>query len=84
MPANLREIVAKHWNEAGMKEREDVAKLNATLKDELTAKGMKFNQPDPSSFREKLKAAGFYAEWKRKYGEEAWGILEKAVGASLT
>ena len=24
--------------------------------------------------------AGFYAEWKGKYGDEAWSILEKAVG----
>jgi hypothetical protein len=25
----------------------------------------------------------FYAEWKKKYGDEAWAILEKAVGTSL-
>ena len=24
--------------------------------------------------------AGFYAEWKGKYGDEAWAILEKSVG----
>jgi hypothetical protein len=28
-----------------------------------------------------LKKAGFYAEWKAKYGEEAWALLEKAAGA---
>lgn len=24
--------------------------------------------------------AGFYAEWRGKYGEEAWGLLEEATG----
>jgi TRAP-type C4-dicarboxylate transport system substrate-binding protein len=65
-------------------EREDVAKLNAGLKDELTSKGMTFNNPDAAPFREALRKAGFYAEWKKKYGEEAWAILEKAVGSSLS
>ena len=38
----------------------------------------------PNSFRDALRKAGFYAEWKKKYGDEAWGILEKAVGSSLS
>ena len=39
-----------------------------------------FNALDPAPFRDKLRAAGFYTEWKGKYGEEAWAILEKSVG----
>ena len=34
-------------------------------------------QLDPAPFRDKLRSAGFYTEWKGKYGEEAWAILEK-------
>ncbi|WP_137134210.1 TRAP transporter substrate-binding protein [Rhizobium sp. FKY42] len=83
LPEDLRGIVAKHLNEAGKKEREDVAKLNASVKDDLVAKGMTFNDTDASLFRAALKEAGFYSEWKAKYGDEAWGILEKAVGSSL-
>ena len=37
-------------------------------------------QPEIAPFREKLRSAGFYAEWKGKYGDQAWDILEKAVG----
>jgi TRAP-type transport system periplasmic protein len=81
LPENLRPILAKHINAAGEKEREDVAKLNATLQDELAAKGMVFNRPDPAPFRDKLRKAGFYAEWKGKYGDEAWANLEKFTGA---
>lgn len=83
MPEDVREIVARNLNEAGVKEREDVAALNATLQQELEGNGMKINQPDSASFRQKLKDAGFYAEWKGKYGQEAWSILEEAVGTSL-
>jgi hypothetical protein len=28
-----------------------------------------------------LRAAGFYAEWKKRYGPEAWAVFEKQVGA---
>src|SRR6201996_1715087 len=77
---DIKTIVAKNVNAAAVKEREDTEKLNASVKDELAAKGLVFNQPDIAPFREKLRSAGFYSEWKGKYGEEAWTILEKAVG----
>jgi tripartite ATP-independent transporter DctP family solute receptor len=80
LPEDVRAIVAKHINAAGVKEREDVAKLNGNLQQELAAKGMVFNQPDPAPFRDKLRKAGFYSEWKGKYGDEAWALLERAVG----
>lgn len=80
LPDDVRTVVAKHINAAGMKEREDVAKLNANLQQELATKGLAFNQPDPAPFRDKLRAAGFYREWKGKYGDDAWALLEKAVG----
>ena len=51
---------------------------------ELTSKGMTLNETKPDSFREALRKAGFYAEWKKKYGDEAWAILEKAVGSTLS
>jgi tripartite ATP-independent transporter DctP family solute receptor len=80
LPQDMRTIVAKHINAAAEKEREDVAKLNATIQKELAGQGLIFNQPDPAPFRDKLRQAGFYAEWKGKYGNEAWAILEKSVG----
>lgn len=80
LPADLQAIVAKHVNAAGLKERADVAELNAGLQKELASKGMQFNQPDTTAFRDQLRKAGFYAEWKGKYGDEAWAILERAVG----
>ena len=80
LPEDVRGTVAKHINAAGLKERDDVAKLNATLQQDLAAKGLVFNRPDPAPFRDKLCAAGFYTEWKAKYGDEAWSLLERSVG----
>src|SRR5271165_220223 len=80
VPEDIRTIVAKNINAAAVKERGDTAKLNGNLRGELEGKGLVFNQPDVAPFRDKLRAAGFYVEWKGKYGEEAWAILEKAVG----
>jgi tripartite ATP-independent transporter DctP family solute receptor len=80
LPEDVRTIVARNINAAAVNARVDTEKLNATVRQELTAKGLTFNQPDVAPFREKLRAAGFYSEWKGKYGEEAWAILEKAVG----
>src|SRR6201991_3210034 len=80
LPDDIKTIVAKHVNAAAVKEREDTEKLNASVKDELAGKGLTFNQPEVGPFRDKLRTAGFYAEWKGKYGDEAWSLLEKAVG----
>ena len=80
LPADVRAIVAKNINAAAGKEREDTAKLNANLQQELAGKGLTFNQPTTAPFRDKLRTAGFYAEWKGKYGDQAWELLEKAVG----
>jgi tripartite ATP-independent transporter DctP family solute receptor len=79
LPEDLRAIVARHINAAGMKERADVAELNATLQKELAAKGMVFNEPKADSFRARLRDAGFYSEWKGKFGDEAWAILERST-----
>jgi len=80
LPANLREVVAKNINAAGMNERADVAAMNAGLQKELTDKGMIFNNTTPDSFRAQLTKAGFYKEWQGKYGNEAWALLEKYSG----
>jgi TRAP-type C4-dicarboxylate transport system substrate-binding protein len=84
LPANIKDVVAKNINEAGLAERADVAKLNATVQDELVAKGMVFNKPETAPFRDALLKAGFYDEWKRKFGDDAWAILNKSAGGGLS
>jgi len=81
LPKDLQEIVARNINGAALREREDVRQLNDSLQGELTQKGMVFNKTDTEKFRTALRAAGFYAEWKEKYGAEAWAVLENQVGS---
>jgi TRAP-type transport system periplasmic protein len=80
LPPDIQEIVSKNINAAALLQREDVAKQNASLKSDLEAKGLIFNNVDPGPFRETLSKAGFYAEWRVKFGEEAWQLLEESTG----
>jgi tripartite ATP-independent transporter DctP family solute receptor len=80
LPQNIRDIAAKHLNAAAVNERADIAALNASLEKDLAAKGIVFNTPKTEPFREKLRAAGFYAEWKGKFGDEAWAVMERYTG----
>ncbi|MFO1126835.1 MAG: TRAP transporter substrate-binding protein [Rhodospirillales bacterium] len=80
LPDDLRDIVARNWNEAALAERADLAELNTSLKQDLATKGLAFNQPDPAPFREALRKAGFYSEWRHRFGGEAWAMLEATTG----
>ena len=81
LPKDMQGIVARELNRSALDERADVARLNDTVASDLKSKGLEFVDVDKASFRAALKQAGFYAEWKKKYGEEAWAILEGEVGS---
>ena len=80
MPKDLQEIVARNINLAALDQRKENLRLNQSLQGELEKKGLVFNTPDPSSFRAALTKAGFYSEWRAKFGPAAWKLLEKYSG----
>ena len=80
LPEKTRAIIDANFNSAALSERVDSAKLNEQARGELTKLGVTFNDAKRELFRETLRKAGFYAEWKTKYGEEAWTMLEKTTG----
>ena len=80
LPNDIKAVVAKSFNDVALLEREDLAGLDRTLQAELEKKGLTFTKPDLNSFRDKLRTAGFYQEWRGKVGNEAWTLLEKYVG----
>jgi tripartite ATP-independent transporter DctP family solute receptor len=83
LPPEAQTIVARELNKSAVEERADIAKLNGSVADDLKSKGLEFVEVDKPAFREALKNAGFYAEWKKKYGDEAWTILESEVGTLI-
>jgi TRAP-type transport system periplasmic protein len=80
LPAELQEIVASNFDATAINERADLVAMDRSLQAELTAKGMTFNTPDAAQFRAALVKAGFYTQWQKTYGAEAWAQLEKYTG----
>lgn len=80
LPADLLDIVNSQFDAAAIRERADLLEMDRSLRAELTTKGMTFNTPDPVQFRAALVKAGFYTQWQKTYGAEAWAQLEKYTG----
>jgi tripartite ATP-independent transporter DctP family solute receptor len=81
LPADAQTIVNTEFSAAAMAERLDIATLNGDVRGTLEKHGLAFNDVDTVAFRAALKDAGFYKEWRGKYGEDAWRVLEDSVGA---
>jgi tripartite ATP-independent transporter DctP family solute receptor len=80
LPPDLQKIVSTAINDAGVAQRGDISAMNENIAKDLAAKGLAFTHPASDSFRAKLRSSGFYGEWQKKFGAEAWGHLEDAVG----
>jgi tripartite ATP-independent transporter DctP family solute receptor len=80
LPHSIREIVSRQLNAAAVEQRRDVATQNAKLKGDLAGRGLSFNEVDPAPFRAILRESGFYRQWRSKFGEQAWHLLEEATG----
>lgn len=76
----MRAIVNREFDRAADVQRADIARLSQTLRGDLTAKGMVFNDVDVKPFQAALAKTSFYSDWKAKYGAEAWGLLEHSSG----
>jgi tripartite ATP-independent transporter DctP family solute receptor len=80
LPPDLTEILNESFDAAALKERADLVEMDRSLQAELAAKGMLFTKPDPVQFRAALVKAGFYGQWQKTYGVEAWARLETYTG----
>ena len=80
LPDDLQALVAREFNRAALEERADVARMNASLGATLKGQGMTVFETDPAAFRARLRQAGFYQEWQKRLGPEAWGALQSVVG----
>lgn len=81
LPPDAQKVVEREFAAAAISERADIDKLNVDVRKTLEGRGLLINDVDTAPFRATLKQAGFYKEWRGKYGEEAWRVLESEVGA---
>jgi TRAP-type transport system periplasmic protein len=80
LPADVQEIVTRELNTAADAERADIAALSKSLRDDLSAKGLQFVEVDKPAFRSTLGKTTFYKDWRAKFGDKGWTMLEQAVG----
>jgi tripartite ATP-independent transporter DctP family solute receptor len=80
LPEDLRAIVTREFDRSALDQRADVAKLSDSLRSDLSAKGLQFNDVDRNSFRDVLRKTSFYRDWRAKFGDQAWSLLEASAG----
>jgi TRAP-type transport system periplasmic protein len=80
LPQEIATLLNESFDAAATRERADLLAMDRSLQADLTAKGMVFSKPDPAQFRAALVKAGFYGQWQKTYGTEAWEQLEKYTG----
>jgi TRAP-type transport system periplasmic protein len=80
LPIQVQEIVIRNTKTYVAQQRAFVRAANANLEQMLRQHGMLVNAVDTESFRERLRDADFYRDWRRSVGEEAWALIETKVG----
>lgn len=80
LPDDLRALATRLFEAHAIKQRAAHEVLNASLEAKLKGFGMQFNNVDGKPFRAALQKAGYYSDWQKKFGAEAWTLLEKYSG----
>ena len=80
LPSRTRDIVEGEFDRSILEERADLIRLSPDMRGDLIMAGLDINPVDTAPFQQALRKAGFYAEWRGKYGDTAWRLLEDYVG----
>jgi len=76
LPVPLREQVARAFSQAALAQRREQADAEDALRRRLQAAGLALDEVDRASFRASLAQAGFYEEWRARFGPAAWRALQ--------
>lgn len=80
VPADLQQVMQKHFNAAALKQRADIVAANTALQARLEAQGLTFNTTDAEVFQQTLARSSFYKDARAKFGDNAWNLLQKFAG----
>jgi TRAP-type transport system periplasmic protein len=78
LPDDIKAVIERNAAKYVRQQREDQGRLNASLREDLAARGLVFNEVDQAAFRARLPSV--YAAWKEKLGSKCWALLEAEVG----
>ncbi|GAC1659059.1 MAG: TRAP transporter substrate-binding protein [Candidatus Elarobacter sp.] len=73
----IQDVISHEMAKATLAARNDNVILNRSVRDKLTRRGMKFNEVDKNSFKQKLVESKYYERWRDKFGPKAWAALEQ-------
>jgi TRAP-type transport system periplasmic protein len=77
IPAELQAVIRKHMDRSALDQRRDTVEQNTSIARDLPSHGIQVVDANRDAFRTKLAATGYYPEWKKRFGPEAWALLEK-------
>ena len=77
---DLQAVCGRHFDAAVERQRKDFLQMEATSQGRLRTAGIEFTSPDRGQLRRDLVQAGYYADWKKRFGPKAWSDLERYTG----
>ena len=83
LPKDLRDIMERNADASGERCSQESDHADIALRPRLKANGMIFNDVDRLAFREAIHKAGLYVQWRQRYGDEVWHLLETGTGQKL-
>ena len=78
--ADKRMVIQSNFESHAVSQQKEFMRKDLEMEAVLQSKGMTFTTPDRSRFRAKLQSAGYYRDWKAKFGADAWSVLERYAG----
>jgi len=81
LPKDMQDLVMAEFDRAGTDVRAAMIDFNKDAVTFIAEKGVAINKvTDMSSFKQKLKDVGFYAEWREKLGPDVWAAMQEVSG----
>ncbi len=80
LSADHQKAVKDAFSTAAEAQRTVNESQDSSLESKLKSQGLTFNTVDTAPFKEQLVKAGYYKEWKGKFGDKLWSALEKYTG----
>ena len=76
----LQDLVDREFGAAAGQASAAMASDEDGIEAKLRSQGLIFNRPVLEPFRQVVRSAGLYAQWRDQYGSEAWKTLTKTTG----